>query len=476
MACRPRRGRCIVSAVISGFGLLAFVACGSGTSGGGAVAEPAGCEAECRLSLECALGAPPDAVAACTDVCVAGLGEASLACRAAIGTLGRCARGKSCDELGEGACAEEIHQASAACKDRDGGGGGPFPDGGEGGAAPDAEAGESCAHFDFVVDGEACVECDYVECGCDGAPKTLSACTPHGCIVEARCEALCEASVSETLDCTDTYRISGQDGGVCSRRTCASAEAECGELDDGCGGTVSCPGTCDAPDTCGGGGIANRCGCTPLGCSEAEAECGLIDDGCGQELDCGGCSGVDWCGGGGVENRCGCASGEHTAGPRGPGAAASVEGPGGRVWSNPEAILADNTTATSLRVGSDSSQWLVASGFSLDVPPAAEIHGIEVRVRRRSRDGGVADNGARLVRGDAILPTDRSLDPFWAVSFREVVYGGPEDLWGEGWSPAQLNAPSFGFALAATRGGTAGNDDAFVAYVSVTVHYSVTCE
>lgn len=53
------------------------------------------------------------------------------------------------------------------------------------------------------------------------------------------------------------------DGGAdsCVRTTCELAGAECGPLDDGCGGTLDCGG-CPGPLRCGHA-APNRCGCTP---------------------------------------------------------------------------------------------------------------------------------------------------------------------------------------------------------------------
>lgn len=42
--------------------------------------------------------------------------------------------------------------------------------------------------------------------------------------------------------------------------TCAAQGANCGTIDDGCGGSLDC-GTCTSPETCGGGGTDNVCGC-----------------------------------------------------------------------------------------------------------------------------------------------------------------------------------------------------------------------
>lgn len=59
----------------------------------------------------------------------------------------------------------------------------------------------------------------------------------------------------------------GGDGDECTPVTCAELEATCGELDDGCGGTLAC-GSCNHPAVCGGRGAANLCAIP-----EADREC-----------------------------------------------------------------------------------------------------------------------------------------------------------------------------------------------------------
>ncbi len=76
----------------------------------------------------------------------------------------------------------------------------------------------------------------------------------------------------------------------CVPTTCAELGVGCGDLPNGCGGTLDC-GTCTSPQTCGGGGVAHQCGstCTPTTCAAAGATCGVISDGCGGTIDCGAC-------------------------------------------------------------------------------------------------------------------------------------------------------------------------------------------
>jgi hypothetical protein len=66
---------------------------------------------------------------------------------------------------------------------------------------------------------------------------------------------------------------------------------------------ITCSMICTAPETCGGGGSPNVCGCTPAVCPPNA--CGDLDDGCGGTVACGTCKPPTSCGGGGVPNRCG---------------------------------------------------------------------------------------------------------------------------------------------------------------------------
>jgi hypothetical protein len=93
---------------------------------------------------------------------------------------------------------------------------------------------------------------------------------------------------------------------TCVPTTCAAAGAHCGSMADGCGGTLNC-GTCGAGTTCS----ANQCvsTCTPKtlddACQAGFLNCGTVDDGCGGTISCGSCSGGETCGGGGMPNVCG---------------------------------------------------------------------------------------------------------------------------------------------------------------------------
>ncbi|MEY2934040.1 MAG: hypothetical protein RL033_4789, partial [Pseudomonadota bacterium] len=101
------------------------------------------------------------------------------------------------------------------------------------------------------------------------------------------------------------------DAQECVAATCESLGAHCGQIDDGCGGTLFCP-VCSNGDTCGGGGTPYECGspvCVPpaeaTACANANANCGLQSNGCSGTVNCGSCPNGQSCGGGGTPSQCG---------------------------------------------------------------------------------------------------------------------------------------------------------------------------
>ena len=92
----------------------------------------------------------------------------------------------------------------------------------------------------------------------------------------------------------------------CTPKSCRSAHANCGTLEDGCGAVISC-GPCEEQLICGGAGLPNVCGsqiCVAKTCAGVHARCGHAFDGCGNILDCGGCGPGQTCGGN-AANQCG---------------------------------------------------------------------------------------------------------------------------------------------------------------------------
>jgi hypothetical protein len=113
---------------------------------------------------------------------------------------------------------------------------------------------------------------------------------------------------------------------ICTPRTCAQQNIQCGPTGDGCGNVIQC-GNCTPPQTCGGGGTPGHCGgnnmCMPASCASQHLNCGPAGDGCGNAIDCGTCMPPNTCGGGGVPGVCG------TGGPGTDGGLGNLDGGSG---------------------------------------------------------------------------------------------------------------------------------------------------
>ena len=95
---------------------------------------------------------------------------------------------------------------------------------------------------------------------------------------------------------------------------------------------------------------------------------------------------------------------------------------------------------------------------------------------RPAGDDSVADGSVSIIKGGQIGSAERALPTAWSTDVTWVSYGGPTDLWGESWTPADLNSPDFGLAFSAAYSKNVGNTLAYVDAVRVTVSYERTCD
>lgn len=167
-------------------------------------------------------------------------------------------------------------------------------------------------------------------------------------------------------------------------------------------------------------------------------------------------------------------------GPKSPGTVASsaTGAPGTIAWDTPANAAAADVAVTfaSLSTGTDVfSEYLKATNFGFSIPADATVNGVVVEVMK---NGGAyvfdAGTGARLVKGGTVSGNDKAdtatgWDTFAGSSY--ASYGGAADLWGLTLTPADVNASTFGFVLAAEYGGV-GGANAEVDHIRVTVYYT----
>jgi hypothetical protein len=121
------------------------------------------------------------------------------------------------------------------------------------------------------------------------------------------------------------------------------------------------------------------------------------------------------------------------------------------------------------------SHYLKVTNFGFSIPEGATVRGWQSMLRRCREPGSeVKDSRLRPVKGGVIKASEdkANTSALWTTEFQPVVYGGPEDLWGNTWTPADINSSGFGIALSVLLQ-VAGTKVAFVDVVKITVFYSV---
>lgn len=124
------------------------------------------------------------------------------------------------------------------------------------------------------------------------------------------------------------------------------------------------------------------------------------------------------------------------------------------------------------------SNYLKTTGFGFSIPTGATVDGILVEWKKAcgTLDAGwtAKDSAVRIVKGDVIGSTDKSVSGNWpSATLAYVSHGGASDLWGETWSISDINASDFGAAISAVRGDGASVRQGIIDHCRITVYYTV---
>ena len=228
----------------------------------------------------------------------------------------------------------------------------------------------------------------------------------------------------------------------------------------------------DGAGAAGGGATGGTAGSVGADASAGSSGAGGSGSGAGGTSASGGAGGSGGAAGsGGSGGSCPMALQE---GPRSPTIATTGSTIGNFGWLLPNNVLAsDDTNAGAAGLGT--SHYLAALGFGFSVPSNATVTGITVTWERQASVADVwSDNEVRATKNGVVDGADRALPSAWPAMEASVSYGGPSDLWGTSWSPADINNAAFGAALSVRRDQT-GVTLAKVDHVTITVHYTVPC-
>jgi hypothetical protein len=142
-------------------------------------------------------------------------------------------------------------------------------------------------------------------------------------------------------------------------------------------------------------------------------------------------------------------------------------------WSNPGRVTASDSSYASVTLsGTKETHYLKAANFGFNIPARDSITGIIVQVKRgySGSTGSVKDSQIKIVKSSgAIGITNKSTGSTWSSS-ETVSFGSQSELWGETWTPADINSANFGVAVAAV-GSSGTTKTANVDSVQITVYY-----
>lgn len=163
-----------------------------------------------------------------------------------------------------------------------------------------------------------------------------------------------------------------------------------------------------------------------------------------------------------------------TAGPNSPGTLANDATFGVNSWSNvANAGASDDVYATSSSMSGQSTNYLKATNFGFAIDAGATINGITVGIEKKCSAGAdTTDSRVRIVKGGTIGATERASGVAWGTTDAYTTYGGSSDLWGETWTPADINATTFGVVIAGSSS-NAMSRQLSVDHIRITVDYSL---
>lgn len=169
-----------------------------------------------------------------------------------------------------------------------------------------------------------------------------------------------------------------------------------------------------------------------------------------------------------------------TQGPNSPGSSTTADRSGGPNWSNSGNILTSNDSRATVTIPTGTeSDWLIASNFGFSIPSDATITDILLEVEAQSTATNSLGAFARLFK--TAIGTDPSSE-YGVYTGAGIYYGSDNyfvlsvwinaNLWGTTWTPAQINASTFGAAIYIGNYYYGSDADCLVDHFRITVDYT----
>ncbi|HWY12449.1 MAG TPA: T9SS type A sorting domain-containing protein [Bacteroidia bacterium] len=119
------------------------------------------------------------------------------------------------------------------------------------------------------------------------------------------------------------------------------------------------------------------------------------------------------------------------------------------------------------------SRSLVSSQFGFSIPGSATILGIEVNIIREAPAiNTIMDTTVMLLMNGVTQSLNNKSSVSWPATYTNQVYGGPSNLWGLTWTPADINNPATAVRLGVYNQSTVSVSGVNVDFISMTVYYA----
>lgn len=165
-----------------------------------------------------------------------------------------------------------------------------------------------------------------------------------------------------------------------------------------------------------------------------------------------------------------------SSGPLSPSTVVDDSSVGTITWTNPgNSTSSDNARAIATLDDLQISHYLKVTNFGFSIPSNASIKGVTVEIEKSAQTASrIKDSEVKIVKGGSIGTTNKAdTTNFWSTTDGYAPYGGSSDLWGETWSPSDINSSNFGFVISAKKDEIAGAGiDARIDHARITVTYN----
>jgi len=176
-----------------------------------------------------------------------------------------------------------------------------------------------------------------------------------------------------------------------------------------------------------------------------------------------------------------------SAGPSSPGTAVNLFATGGTItWSTPTYVQTSNNLDASAYSSSGTNPttyYLKATNFGFTIPSDATIDGIKVEIEKQCSQQDAtrhtSDSEVKIVNEyGTVGTTNRPAGGYWPSTDLYISHGiGTTDLWGETWTPSNINDVDFGMVISAALINFGGSVTAYIDHIRITVYYTIdTCD